>query len=192
MGPMVPACNTDVAARRSSGRRCRRVGRQIHPQVVAILAGRWEMVDFWWHDHWADILDPAFAAHVKADLQRAVSTASAGGAHVVLMTAPYYDSGEQPDGQPWPQDAPARVDRYNQLVREVAAANPHVVTLFDLGALVCPAGRFTLTVDGVTVRAPDGIHFPVSTVFSPDTASPDTLATVKRFGTWMGGASSPC
>ena len=186
LGPMVPACDATSPSADQWPAAWARWIKQTRPQVVAILAGRWEVVDFWWHDHWADILDPDFAAHVRADLQLAVTTASAGGAHVVLMTAPCYDSGEQPDGRPWPQDSPSRVGRYNQLVREVAAANPQVVTLFDLGGLVCPGGRFSLTVDGVTVRAPDGIHFPVSAVFSPDTPSPDTLATVKEFGAWIG------
>ena len=42
---------------------------------------------------------------------------------MALLTAPYYQQLEQADGQPWPEDAPARVDRYNALLHQVAAAS---------------------------------------------------------------------
>jgi hypothetical protein len=80
---------------------------------------------------------------------------------MVMMTAPCYDSGEQPDGAPWPEDSPQRLAIYNGLVREVAAENPTKVTLLDLDALVCPQGQFEPVIDGVTVRQPDGVHFTV-------------------------------
>lgn len=131
----------------------------LHPDVVVLLAGRWEVVTRTYRGHWTNILHPAFAAYVRRQLQRAVHLADAGGAHVVLMTAPCYDNGEQPDGQPWPTDAPARVDTYNRLVRAVAAADAPRVSVFDLGQLVCPGGHFRRTLDGVTVRMADGIHF---------------------------------
>ena len=89
--------------------------KQYHPAVVAVLAGRWEVSTVEWKGHWTDILDRAFAAYVKQELQRAVDVASSGGAPVVLFTAPCYDSGEQSDGAPWPEDQPARVDAYNAL-----------------------------------------------------------------------------
>ena len=98
--------------------------RQYHPAVVAILAGRWEVSTVEWKGHWTDILDPAFAAYVKQQLQHAVDVASSGGAPVVLFTAPCYDSGEQSDGAPWPEDQPARVDAYNTLVRQVVGGQP--------------------------------------------------------------------
>ena len=187
-GPMVAPCNVDAPRADQWPAQWTHWIDMVHPRVVAVLAGRWEVVDFLWHGQWTDILNPAFAAHVKADLELAVSTASAGGAHVVLMTAPCYDSGEQPDGQPWPQDTPARLDAYNRLVRTVAAAHPTTTSVYNLGGLVCPGGRFTPSIAGTTVRAPDGIHFPTWSIDSPDTASPDTLATSERFGTWISAA----
>lgn len=129
------------------------------PDVVLLLAGRWEVVTRTFDGRWTNILHPAFAAYVRRQLERTVRLAAAGGAHVVLMTAPCYDNGEQPDGQPWPTDAPARLSTYNRLVRSVAAANAPEVSLFNLDGLVCPGGRYRRTLDGVAIRSTDGIHF---------------------------------
>ena len=185
VGPMVAPCNVASPSDEQWPSQWAHWVDTVHPRVVAILAGRWEVVDFYWRGRWTDILDPAFASHVKTDLDMAVGVAASAGAHVVLMTAPCYHSGEQPDGRPWPQDAPARVDTYNRLVRQVATEHPATTSVYNLGGLVCPQGHYTPAIDGTTVRAPDGIHFPTFSIYSPDTASPDTLQTAKRFGTWI-------
>ena len=136
------------------------------PKVVVLLAGRWEVFDRTdLAGQVTNITNPGYARYVQGQLQRYVSIASSAGASVVLMTAPYYDSGEQSDGQPLPQDDPVRVRDYNQLVRRVADADPSVVSVVDVNAMVSPHGRFTTTVGAVTVRAPDGVHFPFFDVF---------------------------
>ncbi len=56
----------------------------------------------------------------------------------------------------------------------------------DLGAVVCPGGRYRQSIGGVTVRAPDGVHFPYFTLQHPDAPDPDTLAEAKGFGQWLG------
>jgi len=132
---------------------------QYHPNVVVVLVGRWEVVDRTYDGQWTNILNPAYAAYVKQQLQLAVNVATSQGAGVVLMTAPCYDSGEQPNGQPWPEDSPARLNAYNDLVKQVVADNPGKATLFNLDALVCPGGRFEEYQGGVQIRNGDGIHF---------------------------------
>jgi hypothetical protein len=154
--------------------------------VVAVLAGRWEVSTVEWRGRWTDILDRSFSRYVAGQLQRAVDIGSAAGAHVVLFTAPCYDSGEQPDGEPWPEDQTNRLDEYNALVRQVAAANPRTTRLVDLDGLVCPGGQYETTIDGVTVRAPDGVHFPFSSPTNPQAADPDTQAQVEQFSDWLG------
>ena len=129
------------------------------PQVVVILAGRWEVDDVTVDGRSTSILDPSFQARVKAGLESAVSIASARGAQVVLLTAPCYSSGTQPNGQPWPEDSAQRLAAYNRLMREVAAAHPSTVSLVDLNAMVCPGGQYHASLDGIAVRSPDGIHF---------------------------------
>jgi peptidoglycan/LPS O-acetylase OafA/YrhL len=129
-----------------------------HPDVVMILAGRWEVSNRTYEGRWTDILDPVYAAYVKRQLEKAVVVAGSGGARVVLMTAPCYDSGEQPDGQAWPEDSRARLAVYNTLVRQVAARMPGT-TLLDFNAMACPGGRYEQFLGSTQIRLADGVHF---------------------------------
>jgi len=131
---------------------------QYRPNVVVVLAGRWEVMDRLVGGRWAHIGEPAFDALVKSSLEQAVQVGSSGGAYVMLLTAPCFNSGEQPNGTPWPEDDPARLARYNQLVRQVAAEHPASVQVEDFGAMVCPGGAYTATRDGVELRDGDGVH----------------------------------
>jgi len=128
------------------------------PNVVIILAGRWEVVNRTYDGRWTNIDDPAYAAYVKRQLEYAVELAGSGGAHVILMTAPCYDTGEQPDGDPWPEDSEARLSIYNQLVRDVTATSPDA-SLINFNAMACPGGRYEEYVNGIQVRQADGVHF---------------------------------
>jgi hypothetical protein len=128
------------------------------PDVALILVGRWETMDRVHEGRWTHIGDPSFDDYLRGELERAVNLASDRGAVVALCTQPYNKRGERPDGWLWPEDEPERVDRWNVLVRQVAAAHPTDVLLVDLAARVSPAGHFTYAVDGVQVRS-DGVHF---------------------------------
>jgi peptidoglycan/LPS O-acetylase OafA/YrhL len=134
---------------------------QAHPNVVVLLAGRWEVVDREYQGKWTNILNPTFAAYVKHQLELSSQLVVASGARLVFLTAPCTDEGEQPDGAPWPEDNPARNAVYNTLVKEVAAEHPQTDSVVDLGALTCPGGKFTSTLDGVVIRQTDGVHFTV-------------------------------
>jgi hypothetical protein len=130
------------------------------PNVVALLAGRWEVVDREYRGKWTNILHPTFAAYVKRQLESASNLVTSYGAHMVFLTAPCTDEGEQPDGAPWPEQNPARLGEYNKLVREVAAEHPQTDSVADLFAAACPGGHYSATKDGVTIRTvSDGIHF---------------------------------
>jgi lysophospholipase L1-like esterase len=138
------------------------------PNVVMILAGRWEVSNRTYEGHWTNIEDPRYAAYVQRSLRYAVQVASSGGASVVLMTAPCYDTGEQPDGQPWPEDSPTRLAIYNGIVRRVAASTPGT-SLLNFNAMACPGGHYEEYMDGQQVRLADGIHFTFTggDVFAP-------------------------
>jgi peptidoglycan/LPS O-acetylase OafA/YrhL len=129
-----------------------------HPNVVMVLVGRWETVNRTYLGHWTNILHPAYATYVKDQLLHAVRVAGSTGAQVVLLTAPCYDSGEQPNGAPWPDDAPQRLAIFNQLVHQVAAGVPGT-SLLNFNALACLGGHFEKDMDGQPVRASDGVHF---------------------------------
>jgi hypothetical protein len=129
------------------------------PQVVALGLGRWEVTDHLLHGRWVHIGDPAWDAHLRADLGSAIAILHTFGAKVVLFTMPYVDpSDRQPDGLPWPENTPARVRAYNALVRQVARSDPGVVSVIDLNRMLGPNGRYRAAVDGVDVRWADGIH----------------------------------
>ncbi len=131
----------------------------VKPNVVVLLAGRWEVVDREYEGAWTNILHPAYAAYVKRQLEQASQLVTATGARMVFLTAPCTNEGEQPDGAPWPEDDPARLAVFNRLVREVAAAHPQTDSVVDLNAAACPRGKFASTVDGVVLRDSDGVHF---------------------------------
>ncbi len=127
------------------------------PDVVAILAGRWEVHNVLVNGQVVNITQLPFQAAVTAGLTRAVRIAGSRGARVVLVTQPCADSGERPDGQPWPEDAASRLAIYNRILRQVARRTGS--TVLDLNAMVCPGGTYQQVVNGVTIRAPDGVHF---------------------------------
>ncbi len=68
------------------------------PNVVVLLAGRWEVVDRLYQGEWTNILNPVFAGYVKAQLNQASNLVTATGARMVFLTAPCTAEGEQPDG----------------------------------------------------------------------------------------------
>jgi peptidoglycan/LPS O-acetylase OafA/YrhL len=131
---------------------------QFHPNVVVVLAGRWEVSDRLIDGHWLHIGEPAFDAAVKQSLEQAVQVGTSTGALMVLMTSPCFAPNEQNNGQVWPEDTLARLDAYNAIVRQVAAEYPATVQLDDFGALLCPGGQYHESLDGVQIRDGDGMH----------------------------------
>jgi len=132
--------------------------RELHPQVAGLVIGFWEVMDRWYEGRWQHLGDPAFDAYETAQLDRAVRLLGSGGAKVALFTAPYFSTGEQPNGDPWPEDAAARVDRLNEIIEAVARRHPGRVVVIPLHAFLDPGGRFTKTIGGKVIRMDDGVH----------------------------------
>jgi hypothetical protein len=128
------------------------------PDVAVILLDRWELMDRRINGRYQHLGDPDYDAYVTGELTLATSVASAHGARVVLLTAPYTHRAERPDGSAYPEDTPARVDAWNALLNRVARTDPAGPTVLDLNRVVCPQAAFTWTVGGVRVRS-DGLHF---------------------------------
>jgi hypothetical protein len=132
------------------------------PTVVALGLGRWEVTDHLLDGRWVHIGEPAWDGHLTADLQSAITILHSFGAKVVLFTMPYVDpSDRQPNGLPWSENTPARVQAYNALVRQVARTHPGVVSVIDVNRMLSPNGVYTASLSGVDVRSSDGIHVSV-------------------------------
>ena len=136
-----------------------RVVGERNPHVVLLIVGRWEVMDRMYEGRFRRVGQRVFDAYLRAELRRAIDVLTSRGARLAIATAPYYRRGERPDGGIWPEDEPWRVDRFNELVREVAAGLPGQVTVVDLNAeTTSRPGRYTASVDGVRMRY-DGVHF---------------------------------
>jgi hypothetical protein len=127
------------------------------PQVAVVQLGRHEVLDREYEGQWTNILDDAFAAYLTKQMDRSLEVAASAGSQVVLLTAPYYRPSERPDGGQWPENEPARVQRFNDIARQVAARHPGVV-LVELGQRTNPSDRYASTVEGVAMRR-DGVHY---------------------------------
>jgi hypothetical protein len=187
VAPVTAACNTDSPVDQQWPAILARKLERYHPRVLVFLVGRTELYDrIDANGRPTNINDPTYAIYIKQQLQRVVTLGADAGSHVVLLTIPYFQSGEQPDGQPRPEDQPERARAYNRLVAQVAAANPHLATLVNLNAMVSPGGKFAFSTNGMAIRAPDGIHFPYYNLYEQNVASPETFAQVAAFACWLG------
>lgn len=130
---------------------------QVDADVVAVLVGRWEVMEREVEGRWTAVGDPAYDAELRRRLDAALDAVSATGARPVLLTAPYSRRAERPDGGLWPEDTVERVDRWNALVRETAARRRPPLPVVELGARMAPGGGYVNHVDGVRLRY-DGLH----------------------------------
>jgi peptidoglycan/LPS O-acetylase OafA/YrhL len=171
---------------------------QIHPNVVVEGAGRWELVDRLYKGKWTNILHPQFAAYIKSQLEKAAAVANHARLPMVFLTAPCTQEPEQPDGDPWPEDDPARRDAYNRLLNQIAADHPGTVLVADLDKAACPGGQYSATVQGIVIRTvDDGVHFtPQGGVYLAPKLMPGIVAAGRaqmagNFGTSTTSAVSP-
>jgi hypothetical protein len=132
------------------------------PAVVGLLMGRWDVYDRLYHGQWVHVGEPAWDAHLKYAMNLAVKTLTSRGAHVILFTIPYVSlmAGNDTSGVVYVENQPARVDAYNNLVRQVASEHTGNVTVYDLNKeFTVSKDVYTPAINGVTVRNSDGIHF---------------------------------
>jgi hypothetical protein len=131
-----------------------------NPDVVMLVLGRWEVLNRIYDGTWTHIGEPAWDAHLTSELDQAIDILSSQGATVVVTTLPYIQGdSEQPDGQPWDMNQPARTNAYNAVVRAAVAQRPKTSRVLDLNALIDPEGHYTSYIDGIRVRNSDDEHF---------------------------------
>ena len=130
---------------------------EYRPQVVIYLS-RVDLMNQQLDGTWTSIGQPAFDRFLHSQLRLGVSILGSLGARVVLLTSPYYYSSIEQGGPAVPEDTPGRVSLDDRILEQVTAGGAEV-SLFPLGNLVSPGGRYAQDVHGVDVRCGDGVHF---------------------------------
>jgi hypothetical protein len=137
----LPAC-TDWAAQMQW------VIERYHPDAVVIQLGYWEEQNRLWNGSYVNLSDPAYAAYIEGNIDRAVSIAHADGADVILNTSPYFG-----DGTPnW------AVNDFNDLIDAVAMEDSSFVSVLNVNRILAPAGSYAQYLDGLQIRTSDNVH----------------------------------
>ncbi len=131
--------------------------------VAILITGAWEVPDAQLpgSNRWTAIGDPVVDDFVRSELIKAVDALSSDGALVILVTWPHFGTWGD-DGRPDAvarQMNPARMDRFNELLRQVAAARPDAARVVDF------AGWLGDRSQDRSLRV-DGTHF-VEETFEP-------------------------
>jgi peptidoglycan/LPS O-acetylase OafA/YrhL len=130
---------------------------QTQPHVILVMFGVWDVADrqIPGDPTWRAIGDPVYDQWLRGQISDAIDTMTAQGASVVWLTQPYIRDGLTTGAKgPFPEESHARMDKLNQMIREVVATKPRAQVL-DLAAHMrtLPEGEMSLT------DRPDGIHW---------------------------------
>jgi hypothetical protein len=139
---------------------------QYHPDLSLIVEGPWDLAGRLVGGRWLSPGQSAFDAYYRQQMKTAVHILTSDGGRVAIATVPYiyWPSQDHEHCVPLPATVancptePQRVAALNAIARQVAAADRSQVTLINLNQHLTPGGRYDRTVDGITVRAADGVH----------------------------------
>ena len=158
------------------------------PDVALLVTGAWEVPDVIVRGtgKWSSILDPATAAYATKELTEAVDLLASRGALVVLMTWPEYGVwstvGQPPAVQR--QHDPARMAKWHEIEKMVAASRPGKVEVVDLAAWLGDRSQDR------TLR-PDGIHIPALAIqneIAPKFLAPQLGSLWRKY--WKAGRAT--
>ena len=127
------------------------------PDVVLMVSGIWEVADrlLPGDSEWRHVGDPVFDHYLVSEWLSAIDYISSQGASVVMVTYPHFQAGRDQGFTDLPESEPARVDRLNQLIHQVAALRPGVAGVVDFQGWLAsqPGGELDET------KRDDGLHF---------------------------------
>ena len=187
---LIPAGRYRYDAEADAPRACARVqdewNRSVDagdPDVALVLVGPWEVADWYLPDDttWRHLGDPTFDQFITDRIRSTVDTLSTKGAIVYWLTCPLIDLGREdgvPPARPSPVSDPARMQRFNELARHVAAERPEQMEVLDLAGYLAglPAGELD------PALRPDGVHLTWESAYqvSDDWLGPEIL---RRYAT---------
>lgn len=129
------------------------------PDVVTVLSGVWEVYDRIVDGETLDFGSEAHDRWFTEHLEELVEQLGAGGARVVLLSAPCNDRPEDITGESPPENDLDRILHLNDLYARVAERSDGRAVLIDLFEKVCPGGELLTELDGTRLREDDGVHF---------------------------------
>jgi len=131
----------------------------LNPQVIVVQDGMNELVERQL-DSWPSYLragDPTFDSWLLSEYQRAIQTLNPTGNRTVLfLNAVCANWNRTPHFQGFSPELNSRVTALNRDYDQLHADTG--VTIEDLRGNICPGGRYSDTVDGVSDARPDGYH----------------------------------
>lgn len=130
---------------------------EFHPDVVVVLSGVWETYDRVVDGRDLPFGSPEHDQWFATELDRLLDLVGAGGARLVLATAPCNRRVEGIEGVEPPENSVERVTHLNGLYRRASGRRADT-SLVDLHELVCPDGEYLSTLQGRELRY-DGVHF---------------------------------
>lgn len=142
-----------------------------HIDFAMIQFGPWDVSDrkLEGTDEWVAPGDPAYDDYLRSEVSTMVDLLLDEGVYVVWLTAPHLDVGrmqEPPPERPYPESDVARIDRFNEIVREVVNERDGAVTV-ELTEFLAqqPGGEMDATYEAPDgserLMRPDGVHFDI-------------------------------
>jgi photosystem II stability/assembly factor-like uncharacterized protein len=135
-----------------------------HPVLSVLVLGPWDLNTRFINGKYQSPGRSAYDAYFRQQVAMALQILTAGGGRVVITTAPYIRQNGPEYCAPKPARNPGcpsqkqRVAALDNAARQAAAGYPGRATLIDLGRKLSPHDTFASSVDGVVVRAADGVH----------------------------------
>lgn len=151
--------------------RWRALANEVRPQLSLVLSGSAELFDRWVDGKLLRVGSAAWTSYMTTSYGKAVDVAGGRGAYpVVVANVPCYDRRSSTGADALPgvntdaeaaasdeQNDPRRQNALNTVLARVAKAHPKT-TVLDMRSYLCPDGKYSKQLDGVTMR-PDGVHF---------------------------------
>jgi photosystem II stability/assembly factor-like uncharacterized protein len=134
------------------------------PDLSLLVLGPWDLSTRSIDGTWQTPGQTGFDTYYFGQLLTAVAILSADGGRVAITTLPDVRTSGAELCVPPPSSSPGcpteeeRVAALNAVAQAVANGSSGRVTLIDLHGKLDPRGTFQSTVDGVVVRAADGVH----------------------------------
>jgi photosystem II stability/assembly factor-like uncharacterized protein len=135
-----------------------------HPSVSVLVLGPFDQSTRMINGQWESPGQADYDAYYVQQINSALQILTSQGGHVVITTAPFVQSTGPQYCAPLParvKGCPTeaqRVAAQDAAAKQAAAGFPGKVTIVSLGQHLAPHGTYTSTVDGVVVRAADGVH----------------------------------